>query len=67
MPRLSRKVIIFLVIVAIGTVTDSDVAVEMLIKPGDGVVFDEGRPEEEVRAIAADAYGDLLLALGAVG
>ena len=27
----------------------------------------EGRPEEEVRAIAADAYGDLLVALGAVG
>jgi hypothetical protein len=27
----------------------------------------EGRPEGEVRAIAADAYGDLLVALGAVG
>ena len=27
----------------------------------------EGRPEEEVRAIAADAYGDLLVALGAFG
>ena len=27
----------------------------------------EGRPEKEVRTIAADAYGDLLVALGAVG
>ncbi len=27
----------------------------------------EGRPEKEVRAIAADAYGDVLVALGAVG
>jgi putative protease len=27
----------------------TDVAVEMLIKPGDGVVFDEGRPEDNER------------------
>jgi hypothetical protein len=27
----------------------------------------EGRPDEEVRSIAAHAYGDVLVALGAVG
>jgi hypothetical protein len=27
----------------------------------------EGRPEEEVRKIAADAYGDLIIAIGATG
>jgi len=27
----------------------------------------EGRPEEEVRQIAADAYGDVLVKLGATG
>jgi putative protease len=27
----------------------SDLAVDLLIKPGDGVVFDEGRPEEQER------------------
>ena len=27
----------------------------------------EGRPEKEVRTIAADAYRDVLVALGAVG
>jgi len=27
----------------------------------------EGRPEEEVREIAADAYGDVLVKLGATG
>ena len=27
----------------------------------------EGRAEKEVRSIAADAYGDVLVALGAIG